>query len=81
MIKIPEWSDSEAKNNKYSLHLYKICEKCEGLSGRALRKLPFLAHAFFIQLPNCTIQEFLNALEKCIIRESIVRQQLEKESK
>ena len=33
--------------SRYSMLLYAVAEACEGLSGRALRKLPFLAHALF----------------------------------
>jgi hypothetical protein len=35
-----------------SLILYRAAEAAEGLSGRALRKLPFQAHAFFVQVHN-----------------------------
>ena len=32
---------------RHSMLLYAVAEACDGLSGRALRKLPFLAHALF----------------------------------
>ncbi|KAM4705088.1 pachytene checkpoint protein 2 homolog [Rhinophrynus dorsalis] len=39
-----------------------ILERSVGLSGRVLRKLPFLAHALYIQSPTVTIERFLQAL-------------------
>jgi len=41
-----------------------------GLSGRALRKLPILAHAFHIQAPSCSTEEFLNALKATISQQA-----------
>ena len=35
---------------RLSLSLLETSKKCEGCSGRALRKLPFLAHAFYVQV-------------------------------
>ncbi|CAN0520971.1 unnamed protein product, partial [Laminaria digitata] len=32
--------------------LVQIAQLAEGLSGRALRKLPFQTHAFFVQVRN-----------------------------
>ncbi|MGH0136413.1 UNVERIFIED_CONTAM: hypothetical protein FKN15_061060 [Acipenser sinensis] len=40
----------ENKVSELSLLLNKIAQKSKGLSGRALRKLPFLAHALYIQV-------------------------------
>ncbi|XP_077159074.1 pachytene checkpoint protein 2 homolog [Paroedura picta] len=48
--------------SKLSLVLKEIARKSEGLSGRVLRKLPFLAHALYIQSPNVTMTAFLHAL-------------------
>ncbi|XP_053216930.1 pachytene checkpoint protein 2 homolog isoform X1 [Podarcis raffonei] len=48
--------------SKLSLILREISRKSEGLSGRVLRKLPFLAHALYIQSPNVTTTAFLQAL-------------------
>lgn len=43
---------------------------CEGLSGRALRKLPFLTHASADELPTpCAAAEFLRALRETALRE------------
>ncbi|XP_054847681.1 pachytene checkpoint protein 2 homolog isoform X1 [Eublepharis macularius] len=48
--------------SKLSLILKEIARKSAGLSGRVLRKLPFLAHALYIQSPNVTMAAFLRAL-------------------
>uniref|UniRef100_A0A2I3S872 Pachytene checkpoint protein 2 homolog n=1 Tax=Pan troglodytes TaxID=9598 RepID=A0A2I3S872_PANTR len=46
--------------SKLSLLLNDISRKSEGLSGRVLRKLPFLAHAPYVQVsPTVTIEGFL----------------------
>ncbi|XP_015273207.1 PREDICTED: pachytene checkpoint protein 2 homolog [Gekko japonicus] len=48
--------------SKLSLVLKEIARKSEGLSGRVLRKLPFLAHALYVQTPNVAMAAFLQAL-------------------
>ncbi|KAL8165810.1 UNVERIFIED_CONTAM: Pachytene checkpoint protein 2 [Gekko kuhli] len=48
--------------SKLSLVLKEIARKSEGLSGRVLRKLPFLAHALYVQSPNVAMAAFLHAL-------------------
>uniref|UniRef100_I3MQS9 Pachytene checkpoint protein 2 homolog n=1 Tax=Ictidomys tridecemlineatus TaxID=43179 RepID=I3MQS9_ICTTR len=52
--------------SKLSLLLSEISRKSEGLSGRVLRKLPFLAHALYIQAPTVTIEGFLQALSLAV---------------
>ncbi len=73
---IPEWTSSDAAENHYSLKLKHISDMCEGFSGRALRKLPFLAHAFFVQTSSSILDDYLNALEKAVSKESAVRAKL-----
>lgn len=51
------------------IRLKEISQKSEGLSGRTLRKLPFIAHALFIQKPCVTLSQFLNAMQKAVDRE------------
>ncbi|XP_026558162.1 pachytene checkpoint protein 2 homolog [Pseudonaja textilis] len=52
--------------SKLSLLLKDISRKSEGLSGRILRKLPFLAHALYIQSPNVIMRTFLQALSLAV---------------
>ncbi|XP_043216290.1 pachytene checkpoint protein 2 homolog [Amphibalanus amphitrite] len=52
-----------------SLRLWQIAQASRGLSGRTLRKLPFLAHALFITTPSATMCEFLSALEAAVAKQ------------
>ncbi|KAM6449363.1 pachytene checkpoint protein 2 homolog isoform 1-T3 [Liasis olivaceus] len=52
--------------SKLSLLLKDISRKSEGLSGRILRKLPFLAHALHIQSASVTMTTFLQALSLAV---------------
>lgn len=45
-----------------SLELLEIARKSHGLSGRTLRKIPFLAHARHVQTPAVALVAFLSAL-------------------
>ncbi|GMH35950.1 hypothetical protein BSKO_03818 [Bryopsis sp. KO-2023] len=58
--------------------LHGAAEACKGFSGRALRKLPFLAHASNPALSNpCSCATFINALKSAILRESQDRSHLD----
>ncbi|NXP99621.1 PCH2 protein, partial [Vidua macroura] len=52
--------------SRLSLVLKEISRKSEGLGGRVLRKLPFLAHALYIQSPSVTMTTFLQALSLAV---------------
>ena len=62
---------------RHSMMLHAICLLCEGLSGRALRKLPFLAHA---QIGDTSggmdLETYLDALHRAVELESAVRAEL-----
>ena len=49
-----------------SVYLHKIASQCKGLSGRTLRKLPFLAHAMAGFKAAVKLEEFLPALEQAV---------------
>ncbi|CAG8514234.1 7021_t:CDS:10 [Ambispora leptoticha] len=54
-----------------SMKLFEISKKCQGMSGRVLRKLPFLAHAHFLQSWETTkLLDFLSALDATATEES-----------
>uniref|UniRef100_A0A8C4F4U9 Pachytene checkpoint protein 2 homolog n=1 Tax=Dicentrarchus labrax TaxID=13489 RepID=A0A8C4F4U9_DICLA len=57
---------AESEVSEHSLNLRDIALKSKGLSGRALRKLPFLAHALFVKTPAVTIARFLEALDQAV---------------
>nr|XP_033785686.1 pachytene checkpoint protein 2 homolog [Geotrypetes seraphini] len=59
-----------------SLILNEIARKSEGLSGRVLRKLPFLAHALYLQSPTVTIEMFLQALSLVVDKQFEERNKL-----
>ncbi|KAF9278982.1 Pachytene checkpoint protein 2 [Mortierella alpina] len=46
--------------------LFEIAGEAEGMSGRAIRKLPFLAHAAHVQSGTATIGSFLMALKQTV---------------
>lgn len=55
---IQEWNSSK--------ELYAIAEKSFGLSGRTLRKLPFLAQSSFVQTAVMSTADFLAALSMAV---------------
>ncbi|KAM7273733.1 hypothetical protein ACFE04_028397 [Oxalis oulophora] len=64
---------SEVEEKQAQLHLCKqlleAAKACEGMSGRALRKLPFLAHAALENPHDCDAINFLTAMTDTAIRE------------
>ncbi|KAL6064592.1 Pachytene checkpoint protein 2 [Balamuthia mandrillaris] len=62
--------EEENKLTKSSLHLLRIASLCEGVSGRSLRKLPFVALALYVQQSTATLAQFLDAVERAIIAEN-----------
>lgn len=57
--------------------LLRICEQSLGLSGRSLRKVPFVAHALFLEKSLVSLMEFLDAMEKAIAKEKTDRNYFE----
>ncbi|XP_011495074.1 PREDICTED: pachytene checkpoint protein 2 homolog [Ceratosolen solmsi marchali] len=55
--------NSESKN---SLTLYQLSCKSINMSGRTLKKIPFLAHALYNQARECSLHEFLMAMNFAI---------------
>ena len=72
---------ASASAPRHSMMLERVAELCDGLSGRALRKLPFLAHAMFAPeaaadapLP---LDAFLDALHRAVQHEGEARAELD----
>ncbi|NXU93537.1 PCH2 protein, partial [Xiphorhynchus elegans] len=63
--------------SRLSLILKEISRRSEGLGGRVLRKLPFLAHALYIQSPSVTMTTFLQALSLAVDKQFEERKNLE----
>ncbi|XP_026436626.1 pachytene checkpoint protein 2 homolog, partial [Papaver somniferum] len=77
---LPSFASVREKLNSPSIHeslgplelakqLLEASEICEGLSGRALRKLPFLTHASLTNPNNCEPSKFLQTLIETSRRE------------
>lgn len=64
-------SDSETA----STHLFRIAQAAAGLSGRGIRRLPFLAHAGFVQAPVAQMTTYLYGLHRAVQQEQHTRQQ------
>ncbi|CAI5735821.1 unnamed protein product [Hyaloperonospora brassicae] len=69
-------SGAENGSEDVSAKLWQAAEMADGFSGRALRKLPFQAHAFFVQTRTPGVGEFIRCLVQAIDRESKQTQQL-----
>jgi pachytene checkpoint protein 2 len=64
-------------SNDVDSSLFKAAQLAEGLSGRTLRKLPFLAHATYVQQSEpCTALEFCRALQCAVEDEKAARTSL-----
>ncbi|XP_057691316.1 pachytene checkpoint protein 2 homolog isoform X2 [Corythoichthys intestinalis] len=57
---------AKSEVSEHSLMLRNIALKSKGLSGRALRKLPFLAHALFVKAHRVTLETFLRAMDQAV---------------
>ena len=67
----------ENKANSISFRLLEVARKSVGLSGRTLRKLPFLAHAMFLQGYTVVTQEqYVQALSSAVDKQLKDREQL-----
>jgi len=70
-VESPSTKDTDPPTDIYvcSRELLNFAVSCEGLSGRTLRKLPFLAHAFFVQAPSSTYEQYMWALNLALAKE------------
>ncbi|KAK5618291.1 Pachytene checkpoint protein 2 [Crenichthys baileyi] len=62
MYELETMGFAKSEVSEHSLKLRNIAVKSKGLSGRALRKLPFLAHALFVKTPTVSLDKFLEAM-------------------
>ncbi|KAF1793373.1 P-loop containing nucleoside triphosphate hydrolase [Phytophthora cactorum] len=72
----PLGAENGNEDLELSMALLQAAELAQGFSGRALRKLPFQAHAFFVQTRTATASEFIHHLVQTIQRENEHKQQL-----
>ncbi|XP_068999037.1 pachytene checkpoint protein 2 homolog [Embiotoca jacksoni] len=66
MFELQTMGFAASEVSEHSLNLRNIALKSTGLSGRTLRKLPFLAHALFVKTPIVTLERFLEALSQAV---------------
>ncbi|XP_047217749.1 pachytene checkpoint protein 2 homolog [Girardinichthys multiradiatus] len=62
MYELETMGFAQSEVSEHSLKLRNIAVKSKGLSGRALRKLPFLAHALMVKTPTVSLNKFLEAM-------------------
>jgi len=60
---------AEYDDTKNSLKLLELSRESEGLTGRTLRKIPFLAHALYTSTNKTTLSKFLKAMHSTILKQ------------
>lgn len=65
---IEEKIDADTDANGNHSMMERVARLSQGLSGRTLRKLPLLAHAWFIQKDRVTLDEYWTALENAVVK-------------
>ncbi|TYZ61753.1 hypothetical protein PybrP1_001079 [[Pythium] brassicae (nom. inval.)] len=68
--------DAGDADGSASAALLLVAEMADGFSGRALRKLPFQAHAFFVQSRSTSMAQFIEHLGRTVTLEIEQRQRL-----
>ncbi|KAL6254589.1 hypothetical protein P5V15_014641 [Pogonomyrmex californicus] len=58
-----------ANDIKNSLKLLELSRESDGLTGRTLRKIPFLAHALHTSTEKTTLSKFLKAMHSAILKQ------------
>ncbi|XP_067204728.1 pachytene checkpoint protein 2 homolog isoform X3 [Linepithema humile] len=58
------------EDSENSVKLLQLSRESEGLSGRILRKIPFLAHALYLSAEKFTMVEFLEAMHSAISKQN-----------
>lgn len=76
MVELETMGFAQSEVSEHSLTLRNIALKSKGLSGRTLRKLPFLAHALFVKMPTVTLERFLEALDQAVAKQKVEKANL-----
>lgn len=56
----------ENSETRHSLKLLELSRQSVGMSGRVLRKIPFLAHALYTHSTKCPVPRFLRAMHLAV---------------
>ena len=57
--------------NSAGSRAWALAEKCQGFSGRTLRRLPILGLAMYTGVGNCSLDEAITALEAAVTQELV----------
>lgn len=78
---IPTFSATQvsqfSKTPSAGRRVWEIAEKCEGFSGRTLRRLPILGLAMYTWGGNCSLDDAVSALEAAVDQELMVAKRKE----
>ncbi|XP_012285210.1 pachytene checkpoint protein 2 homolog [Orussus abietinus] len=69
MSYLKKYGYEENPETKKSLQLLELSRQSVGLSGRTLRKIPFLAHALYLHAKKSSLHRFLRAMHFAIERQ------------
>ncbi|XP_015517357.1 pachytene checkpoint protein 2 homolog isoform X1 [Neodiprion pinetum] len=58
----------ENSTTRHSLRLLELSRESVGLSGRALRKIPFLAHSLYLRTKTANLSQFLRAMHLAVTK-------------
>ncbi|GFG40041.1 hypothetical protein Cfor_10534 [Coptotermes formosanus] len=72
-LQLPQMEQDNTTALRLSMELFEIARQSEGLSGRTLRKIPFLAHAYYVQVPQVSLEDFIKAMHKAVIKQMAER--------
>ncbi|XP_067001988.1 pachytene checkpoint protein 2 homolog isoform X1 [Anabrus simplex] len=61
-------SFDENDRTQLSLQLLEVARQSIGLSGRTLRKIPFLAHAYFLHTTQVSLEKFIDAMKRTVTK-------------
>jgi len=73
---------TKGSESELEMRLIKIAKEAQGLSGRALRKIPFIAHVKFIKsTKQVPLSKYLDAIKSAVQSELADRENMSKEVK
>jgi hypothetical protein len=73
---------TKGSESELEMTLIKIAKQAQGLSGRALRKIPFIAHVKFIKnTKQVSLLKYLDAIKSAVQSELADREHMSKEVK
>ena len=64
----PNGHPNNSKKSNYGAKLFELASMSTGLSGRALRKIPFLAHANYLHHDSVKLADYMEAMKQAITK-------------